>query len=53
MTHPLFHLAKILSDRNARRRSLRRLKDVERDPHLARDVGLPYRPRPMVRVDKW
>ena len=53
MANPLFHLAQNLTARRERRRSLRRLKEVQNDPHLARDVGLPYRPRPPVKTDKW
>ena len=53
MTFPLFHLAKSLDRRAQKRRSLRKLVDLQTDPHLARDIGVPYRPRPPVRVDRW
>lgn len=53
MSYSLFDLAAKLDARAARRRSRRRLADVQSDPHLARDIGLPYRPRPQVRIDRW
>ena len=53
MSFSLFDLAARIEKRAAHRRSLRRMANVQNDPHLARDVGLPYRPRPHVRVDQW
>jgi len=53
MANPLFQLAQNLTARAERRRALRRLRDVQNDPHLARDVGLPYRPRPPAETNKW
>ncbi|MDA8584685.1 hypothetical protein N9L47_00280 [Rhodobacteraceae bacterium] len=53
MANPLFHLAQALEARAAKRRSFRRLKDVQNDPHLARDVGLPYRRQHDVKIDRW
>lgn len=53
MANPLFHLAQNLAARSERRRNYRRLRDVQHDPHLARDVGVPYRPRPPVKREKW
>lgn len=53
MTFPLFDLAAGLDARATRRRNRKRLADVQSDPHLARDLGLPYKPRPPVRVDRW
>ena len=53
MTFSLFDLARSLEARAEASRQKHRLADVQRDPHLARDIGLPYRPRPAVRVDQW
>lgn len=53
MAFPLFDLAKRLEAKAQSVRTLRRLADVQSDAHLARDVGLPYRPRPQVRIDRW
>lgn len=53
MPFELFSLARRLEARATERRNRKRLADVQRDPHLARDLGLPYRPRPAVRIDKW
>ncbi len=53
MAHPLFHLAARLEKRRTRARTLRAQDLVQSDPHLARDVGLPHRPAPKVRVDLW
>ena len=53
MANPLFQLAQNLALRAERRRNFRRLKEVQSDPHIARDVGLPYRPRPHEGTDRW
>ena len=53
MSYSLFDLARALEANAAKRRTKRRLSDVQHDPHLARDLGLPYRPRPHERVDQW
>ena len=52
MANPLFQLAQNLTARTERRRSFRRLKEVQSDPRIARDVGLPYRPRPHQGTDR-
>ena len=53
MPHPLFSLAERL-ERHAEARARRRaMERAQADPHLARDVGLPYRPAPKVRIDRW
>lgn len=53
MPYSLFDLAARLERRANDRRSLRRLAQVQRDPHLARDIGMPYLPPMHPRVDKW
>ena len=53
MGFSLFDLAREIETRASERRMRRRQAEVQRDPHLARDVGLPYRPDPKVRIDKW
>ncbi len=53
MAHPLFHLAARLEKRRTRARTLRAQDLAQTDPHLARDVGLHYRPAPKVRVEQW
>ena len=53
MAYSLFDLAKSIEARAARQRSRRRFTEVQHDPHLARDIGVPYRPRPPVRIDQW
>lgn len=53
MTFPLHDLARVLEARHARKRTLRRLHQLQADPHLARDIGVAYRPRPHPRVDQW
>lgn len=53
MAHPLFDLIEKIEKRNRKKRSYRAAEDVQTDPHLARDVGLPFKPRPKVRVDLW
>ena len=53
MAHPLHALAERMERRAKARRSLHALRKVEADPHLARDVGLPYRHTPKERTDLW
>ena len=53
MAHPLFHLARRLEKRRQDRRTLEAARKAQADPHLARDVGLPYRPAPKIRPDFW
>ncbi|MEO9826536.1 MAG: hypothetical protein ABJF50_19210 [Paracoccaceae bacterium] len=43
--HPLHALANALSEKRKARKTHHALKDVLSDPHLARDIGLPHRPR--------
>ena len=43
--HPLHALANALSEKRLARKTRHALKDVLSDPHLARDIGLPHRPR--------
>ena len=53
MAFSLFDLARKIDKLAANKRSVRRLHDITHDPHLSRDIGVPYRPRPKVRVDRW
>lgn len=53
MAHPLLTLARKLEQRNKLRRNKRDLKRAITDPHVARDVGLPYHPKPILRTDQW
>lgn len=54
MSHPLFNLARKLERRRRANLRTRRAMDLAlNDPHLARDVGLPYRPAPKPRTDLW
>lgn len=53
MTFPLFELARRLEGRAKEKRAMRKLADLQSDPHLARDIGMPYQPRPLTRIDKW
>ncbi len=43
--HPIHALANALSKKHQARKTNRALKDVLSDPHLAKDIGLPHRPR--------
>lgn len=43
--HPLHALTQALTEKRAARKTRHALKDVLRDPHLAKDIGLPHRPR--------
>lgn len=53
MAHPLHTLARRLEKTTAERRAKRALNEALADPHLACDVGLPYQPRPIPRIDRW
>lgn len=53
MTHPLLSLARKLEQRRIERQSVHAPKHAMPDPHLAHDLGLPYRPHPARRVDLW
>ena len=53
MTHPLFDLADALDRYRKRRRGQEALNDALADPHRARDVGLPHRPRHLTELRKW
>ena len=53
MGFSLFDLARSIEKRASGRRARRQLTDVQRDPHLSRDLGLPYRPLPKLRIDRW
>ena len=53
MAHPLFHLARRLEKRRQDHRSQQALRKAQADPHLARDIGLPFRPRPKLDVNQW
>lgn len=50
MPFPLFEFARKLE---ARGRDKRRIAEIQSDPHLARDAGLPFKPRPLTRLDQW
>lgn len=50
MPFPLFEFAKKLEARN---RDKRLMAEFQSDRHLARDAGLPYKPRPLTRLDQW
>ena len=53
MAHPLIKLAERLERRAQARANKRNAEIALSDPHIARDVGLPYRPRPRIKVDLW
>ncbi len=53
MAFPLFSLADRIVERRTQLRSRRALKEVLSDPHLARDLGLPYQPREPRRPEQW
>ncbi len=53
MANPLLTLATRLERIAAERRARRARELVQSDPHLARDIGLPYRPREPRRVEPW
>ncbi|MCG6882766.1 MAG: hypothetical protein LJE62_03300 [Silicimonas sp.] len=53
MPFPLFLLADAIDRHAAERRSRRRLADIQTDPHLSRDLGLPFRPHPRTRTEQW
>ncbi len=53
MPHPLRALANRLDQRRLDRRTRRDIKLVETDPHLARDIGVPHRPRTERRITLW
>ena len=53
MAHVLHKYARKLEQSAQRRRSSRKLKAILRDPHMARDIGLPTElPEPR-RFDQW
>lgn len=49
MTHPYLSLSRAVQ----RRRDARTVRDVQANPHIARDIGQPYRPQPARRIDLW
>ncbi|MDA9865412.1 hypothetical protein N9C96_01920 [bacterium] len=53
MAHPLHTLAGKLEKLTAERKSRHAMHAAIADPHLARDVGLPHKPRHIPRVDRW
>lgn len=53
MPHPLLFLADKLDRLMAERRGRRAGHDVQADPHIARDIGLPYRPQKKQRPELW
>jgi hypothetical protein len=53
MRHPLRSLAYRLARHGARGRTRHAIEQVQADPHLARDIGLPYRPRRERRITLW
>ncbi len=53
MAHPLLSLARKLEQRREALRLRHDLNGVINDPHIARDVGLPYVPTPKPRIDRW
>ena len=50
MRHPLLSLAERLGRRAARGRTRHAIEQVQADPYLARDIGLPYRDRSERRI---
>lgn len=53
MFRSLHSLAKRLQDDTKQRRTWRAIAEAQSDPHLARDMGLPHRPKPTRRTDLW
>ena len=53
MPFSLFDLARRLEQGAKVRHTKRHLRDVQTDPHLARDIGVPYRPREPARTEEW
>ena len=53
MANPLFHLARRLEKRKHHRRTLEAARKAQSDPHIARDLGLPYVPPSPFRADSW
>lgn len=53
MAHPLIDLARHLDRRRERHRQRTALHDALADPHLARDLGLPPRVRPLAKSGLW
>ncbi len=53
MTFPLFSLADRIAKQRTRVRQRRALADVQSDPHLARDIGLPFEPREPRTPEQW
>ena len=49
MTNPILSFANALD----RRRQKRAVADAQANAHIARDIGLPYRPQPVRRTDLW
>lgn len=43
--HAIHALATALTERRNAKKTRHALRDVLTDPHLARDIGLPHRPR--------
>ena len=53
MTHVLHRATRLLQTSKKRRQTSRKLDAVLRDPHLAKDVGLPYRSHSPRKSELW
>ena len=50
MPHRLLMMADKLETRRRSRRAARQIDQIENDPHLSRDAGIPYQPAPRHRL---
>lgn len=53
MTHPIHTFLSRLERDARRRRTHRDMERVQADPHLARDVGLPFKPAALRKPEQW
>lgn len=53
MTHVLHRAARLIETSRDRRRTSRKLEAALRDPHLAKDIGLPHQHRPSQKPELW
>ncbi|MEM7719600.1 MAG: hypothetical protein AAF222_10385 [Pseudomonadota bacterium] len=53
MTHPLHSFIERLERRAERNRDKRALRQTQADPHLARDIGLPFKPARARKPELW
>ncbi|MEO0917396.1 MAG: hypothetical protein AAFY31_10505 [Pseudomonadota bacterium] len=53
MTHPIHAILSRLDRYGAQRRTRHAMAKAQADPHLARDVGLPFKPAVSRKPELW